>query len=416
MASIGIAGGGIIGCAIAATLAARGHAVTLFEPDLAGLPASAGNAGILAVPEVDPIARPDMLTQVPRWLIDPLGPLTLRWRDLAALTPWLTAFLRSASPARAAATRAALLGLMRRVEADHEALSALAGMTDPLRATGALTLFDRDAGLETAFRHESKTARELGFTLERLSPSEVRARIPALDGRFAGGIVSSGYKTFRHPTTFLRALQTHVGRTATMVDEAVTAVRPEARAVALVSGDGASHRFDKVVIAAGVWSRSLVRGLGLRVLLETERGYNTTYATPPFELAMPIFFADHGFVASPFEGALRIGGAVELARPEAPPNFARARAMRTKMRRYVSALPEEGGIEWMGRRPSTPDSLPVISLSPTDPRIAFAFGHGHLGLTLSATTGRLIADLLDGNDPETARGMAPFSLNRFQHG
>ncbi|MFP5077105.1 NAD(P)/FAD-dependent oxidoreductase [Rhizobium sp. YIM 134829] len=416
MASIGVAGGGIIGCAVAATLAERGHAVTLFEPDLAGLPASAGNAGILAVPEVDPIARPDMLTQVPRWLIDPLGPLTLRWRDLPALSPWLAAFLRSASPARAASTRTALISLMRRIEGDHRALSGLAGIVDPLRATGALTLYDREASLDTAFRHESRTAEELNFSIERLSAAEVRARIPALDGAFAGGIVSSGYQTFRHPTTYLRALQAHVGREASIIEQAVTAVRPEGRGVALTGSDGTAHRFDKVVIAAGVWSRGLLRGLGLDVLLETERGYNTTYETPPFTLPMPIFFADHGFVASPFEGALRIGGAVELARPEAPANFARARAMRTKMRRYVSALTDEGGIEWMGRRPSTPDSLPVISLSPTDPRIAMAFGHGHLGLTLSATTGRLIADLIDGNDPDTARGLAPFSIRRFQRG
>jgi D-amino-acid dehydrogenase len=121
-------------------------------------------------------------------------------------------------------------------------------------------------------------------------------------------------------------------------------------------------------------------------------------------------FADHGFIASPLVDGLRIGGAVELARPEAPPNFRRAAAMRQKMRRYVPALPE-GGREWMGRRPSVPDSVPVISLHPDDRRIAFAFGHGHLGLTLSAVTARLVASLLREGPRDELR---PYDIQRFQ--
>ena len=163
--------------------------------------------------------------------------------------------------------------------------------------------------------------------------------------------------------------------------------------------------------ASGVWSRDLVRGLGLGVLLETERGYNTTFTDPAVTLELPVFFSEHGFVATPLRNALRVGGAVELAKPEAPANFARAAAMRQKMRRYVPSLPESGGTEWMGRRPSTPDSIPVISLHPSDPRIAMAFGHGHLGLTLSAITGRSIASLLDAGEQEH---LAPFSIRRFQ--
>ena len=141
---------------------------------------------------------------------------------------------------------------------------------------------------------------------------------------------------------------------------------------------------------------------------ENERGYNTTYSDLDWNLALPVGFADHGFVAVPLVDGLRVGGAVELAKPQTAPNFARARAMRDKMRRYVPALPE-GGVEWMGRRPSTPDSLPVIGPHPADKRIVFAFGHGHLGLTLSAVTARLVAGLVN------ADKAAPdaFSISRF---
>jgi hypothetical protein len=141
--------------------------------------------------------------------------------------------------------------------------------------------------------------------------------------------------------------------------------------------------------AGGVWSRTLVRGLGLKVCLETERGYNTTYPKSPIDLPMPVFFSDHGFIASPLAVGLRVGGAVEMASPDAPPNYKRAAAMRKVMRRYVPDLPEEGGVEWMGCRPSTPDSMPVIGRDPRDPRIVFAFGHGHP--RLSAATARHVA-------------------------
>jgi D-amino-acid dehydrogenase len=414
MARIGIAGGGIIGCATAIHLLERGHDVTVFEEDITGLPASVGNAGIMAIPEIDPIARPDMLLAAPRWLADPLGPLTLRWSDVPALTPWLLAFLRSARPAQAARTRTALLGLMRSVLADHATLAAIAGIADPVQHTGAMTIFGTEAAADKAFRHESETAKLLGFDLERLAPADVRARIPALEGALGGGIFSAGYHTFRHPETFLRALQAHLRQRATIVEAKVKALKPGSDGICFVASDGrTTHLFDRAVIAAGVWSRDLVRGLGLRVSLETERGYNTTFTEPQVTLPMPIFFSEHGFCATPFDNALRVGGAVELARPDAPANFARAKAMRTMMRRYVPALPETGGKEWMGRRPSTPDSLPVIGLSPRDPRIALAFGHGHLGLTLSATTGRLVADLFDTGDQPA---LAPFSIRRFQRG
>ena len=411
MAHIGIVGGGVIGCATALNLLEQGHRVTVLERDAGGLPASVGNAGILALPEIDPIARADMLLSVPKWLLDPLGPLTLRWQDLPALTPWLIRFLFSARPGRAAESRAALLHLMKTAEADHLRLGELAGISGHIRDTGALTVFDGAAARDRAFAHESENARLIGSNVEKLDAAEARRRVPALSGDFAGAVFNDGYKTFDYPLTFLRRLQTALREREALIDATAASVTRSEGGVTVRTEGGREFPFDRLVVAAGVWSRRFVADLGLKVLLETERGYNTTFMNPSTTLEMPVFFAEHGFVATPFENALRIGGAVELASPEAPANYKRAAAMRRKMRRYVPDLQEEGGTEWMGRRPSTPDSLPVISLHPRDPRIAFAFGHGHLGLTLSATTGRHVARLLAG---ESDGALAPFSIARFQ--
>ncbi|UNK38647.1 FAD-binding oxidoreductase [Shinella sp. H4-D48] len=411
MAHIGIVGGGIIGCATALHLLEQGHSVTILERDAGGLPASVGNAGILAVPEIDPIARPDMLLSVPKWLLDPLGPLTLRWQDLPALAPWLVRLLLSTRAGKVAASRTALLHLMKTAEADHVHLGNLAGISGHMRDTGALTVFDSIAARDKAFAHETENARLIGCNVEKLDPKEARCRVPALQGSFAGAIFNDGYRTFDYPLTFLRRLQAVLRERATLLDATIASVAQGADGVIVRTEGGREFTFDKLVITAGVWSRRFVSDLGLKVLLETERGYNTTFMNPSTTLEMPVFFSEHGFVATPFENALRIGGAVELASPEAPANYKRAAAMRRKMRRYVPDLQEEGGTEWMGRRPSTPDSLPVISLHPRDPRIAFAFGHGHLGLTLSATTGRHVARLLAGQRDDA---LTPFSIARFQ--
>lgn len=410
MARIAIAGAGIIGAAIATWLIDQGHDVTVFEPEPDGLPTSSGNASLIALPEIAPIASPGILSAVPGWLLDPLGPLTLRWTDAPALLPWLLAFLASATPARGAKAREALTLLMTTALADHEELGRKAGLTGHLRQTGYVSVHDSEKSVASALHEAGVVKAALGYDFERITPERARQLVPQLEGNFAGAIYQPSYWTASNPLTILRHYQAFVSGRAKLVPTKVTRLTQGETGITIATPSG-QETFDKVVVAAGVWSRDLVRGLGAKVLLENERGYNTTFTDLDWNLPMPVGFADHGFIASPLVDGLRVGGAVELAKPDTAPNFARAKAMRTKMRRYVPALPE-GGKEWMGRRPSTPDSLPVISRHPGDDRIVYAFGHGHLGLTLSAVTARLVASLIADAPPDPA--LAPFSITRFQ--
>jgi D-amino-acid dehydrogenase len=165
------------------------------------------------------------------------------------------------------------------------------------------------------------------------------------------------------------------------------------------------------VIAAGAWSKTLTTLLGDRIPLETERGYNTTLPPGAFDLRRQLTFPGHGFVISPLETGIRIGGAVELGGLKLPPNYARADAMLQKARQFLPGLRTDGGTQWMGFRPSLPDSLPVIGASAASPDIVYAFGHGHLGLTQSAATGRLVQQMLDRQPPTI--DLAPFRPQRF---
>ena len=411
MAKIGIVGGGIIGSAIATWLIADGHEVTVYEREPDGRPASGGNAGFIAVPQIYPVARPGMLGQVPKWLADPLGPLTLRWGDLPSLTPWLIAFLRAANPVGEARTMDALAGLGRSALADHFELGRRARLTGHLRNTGALTIHDTSTSLDRTEALYTEVGKRLDIDVGRITETAARDLVPALQGPFAGALHFRDFWIVSNPLPVLRHYQTFVRNNAKLIGLAARAIEPRNDGIDIVSEGGTATTFDQVVVAAGIWSRDFVRALRLKVLLETERGYNTTWTEPNVQLPMPVMFGDHAFVATPFVDALRVGGAVELARPDAPPNYARARAMRIKMRRYVPTLSDTGGVEWMGRRPSTPDSMPVISRHPRDRRILFAFGHGHMGLTYSAPTARHIAALVGANEDATT--LAPFDIGRF---
>ena len=166
----------------------------------------------------------------------------------------------------------------------------------------------------------------------------------------------------------------------------------------------------KLVVAAGAWSHHWARGFGDRVPLETERGYNTTLPHGAWDLRRQLTFVSHGFVVTPLANGLRVGGAVELGGLKRPPNFARSKAMLAKAAQFLPGLCTTGGREWMGYRPSLPDSLPVIGRSRA-PGVFYAFGHGHLGLTQAAATGRLMRELVLGQ--EVSIDLSPFSAQRF---
>ena len=175
--------------------------------------------------------------------------------------------------------------------------------------------------------------------------------------------------------------------------------------------DGRVLRARNVVICAGAWSHLLARQTGDAVPLETERGYNTTLPKAAFDVKRQLIFSRHGFVITPLATGLRVGGAVELGGLKLPPNFARAKAMLEKARQFLPGLDPSGGREWMGYRPSLPDSLPVIGKATRAPGVLYAFGHGHLGLTQAAATGRIVRDLVLGQTP--AIDLTPFSPQRF---
>ncbi|MEO3472344.1 FAD-dependent oxidoreductase [Roseomonas sp. CAU 1739] len=408
---VAIIGAGVVGIATACHLAEEGRRVLLIDREEPARGASFGNAGGLAFSDVMPLASPGIMRKAPGWLLDPLGPLAIPPAYLPRIAPWLWRFWRASRPDRVRASMVAQAAMMRLAREAMGALVSRAGLGDMLRSDGVLELHESEAEWRASLPGWETRARE-GIAFEHLRGEAIAALQPGLSPRFGFATFVPGWQNVADPYRFALGLLDHAQRRGAILRRgrvlAVEAVGDGAR-IAIEGGDAIAAR--QAVIAGGAWSRPLARALGDDVPLETERGYNTTLPPGAFDLRRQLTFPGHGFVISPIGGGVRVGGAVELGGLTRPPNFRRAEAMLGKAARFLPGLRTAGGTQWMGFRPSLPDSLPVIGPSRASARIIHAFGHGHLGLTQSAATGRLVADLVAGRVPSI--DIAPFSAQRF---
>jgi D-amino-acid dehydrogenase len=407
--AIAIVGGGIVGICAAAFLAEAGLPVTLLDRTGICEETSSGNAGALAFSDVLPLAHKGMMRNLPRWLMDPLGPLSIPPAYLPRLLPWLWRFWRAGSPARHDSALAAQASLMRLAEAEWMALLDRAGLRERmLREDGSLELYESEAEFQASL--PGWAAREkVGIAFRHVAGGDLAALQPGLSPRFVRGTFVPGWKTVADPKLLGKAIWAFAAANGARFEQA--AVDRIAAGPALHLADGRTVHAGAVVLAAGAWSHRLAAGLGDSIPLETERGYNTTLPATAFDVRRQLVFSGHGFVVTPLDTGLRIGGAVELAGLRRPPNFARSTAMLEKAKTFLPGLDPQGGRAWMGFRPSLPDSLPVVGRARRAPRVLYAFGHGHLGLTQAAATGRLIRDLV--LDQAPAIDLLPFSPDRF---
>lgn len=408
-----VIGAGIVGLCVAHALHQAGVATTLVDRDFDGDRASHGNAGGIAVTEVVPASVPGLAWRVPGWLLDPLGPLAVRPAHALRLLPWLWRFSRAGRPEEAARIALSLSALNARTYDDLLPLLADLGLTAELNRRGALTVYESEAG----FRQDGAEwaiKREHGIAVQDLSGDEAREMEPALGRNVVRGVFAPQWSHVNDPRRLVETLQ---GR---LCARGVTFVTGEAASISgsgplrVGLADGRALQARRVVVAAGAWSGLLARRLGDRVLLESERGYNTTLPDPGVSLSREVIFAERKFVATPLSCGLRIGGAAEFGGLESAANDKRSRALVTLAARYLPGLRTADGIAWSAHRPATPDSLPVIGVSPTRPEVVYAFGHGHLGLTQAATTGRLVADIVAGRPPVV--DLTPYSISRFTRG
>ncbi|MET0529232.1 FAD-binding oxidoreductase [Microvirga sp. P5_D2] len=411
--SVAIIGAGIVGCATALALAAEGHQVTVFDPDAPGAGTSSGNAGAIVTGSVTPTATPAVLKALPSYLLDRNSPAVLRLRHAPKVLPWLLRFIRAGTPAEVDRIAAALSPLASRSLDAHRTLAALAGAEGLITQEGWLKVYAN----ETEFAGSAPDRRLMdrhGVNYRILNRKEVTDLEPNLDP----ALCTIGFH--QHESGFVRFPR---GLAQAYFDAAARRgalhLRQKVRGVArrpggvTIHAEGGAKDFDRLVICAGAWSALLARELGDRVSLDTERGYHIGFGSSTASLMRgPVVFPALSMVLSPMHDGIRLVSGDELAGLSAPPDYRRIRALVPQAHRALPALRDVApATEWMGFRPSTPDSLPVIGPSAHGGEVIHAYGHGHLGLTLSAITARMVADTIAGRP--AAFDPTPYLAARF---
>jgi D-amino-acid dehydrogenase len=409
--AITVVGAGIVGICCALSLLEKGVTVRIIDRDPPARGASQGNAGVVSPWSCVPQSLPGVWRSVPKWLLDPEGPVAIRWGYLFKALPWAIRFLRAGRADRIAAAADAMLALNRpNVELYRHHL-ADTGHEDLLRDAFYVHVYRKAATADLgdlAWRLRS----ERGAPIELIDGDALREVEPALSMDYQAAILIKDTARAVSPGRLGEVLAEKARRMgAEFMQTVVHRLLPDNDSGWRLDTDRGELAAENVVLAAGAWSARLLKPLGITVPLEAERGYHLVFRNPGVTLDHLIMEVERKFVASSMEAGLRSAGTAEFAGLDAEPNYRRARIFKRLSKRMLPGLNTEDAEEWMGTRPSFPDSLPCIGELPGQRNLLAAFGHSHYGLGMAPMTGRIVAGLVAGAPPDI--DLAPYRIDRF---
>jgi D-amino-acid dehydrogenase len=409
---VAVIGTGIIGVCAAAWLQRDGHQVVFVDPRDAGEACSFGNAGSMSPSACLPVGMPGVWKKAPRWLLDPLGPLNVRWSYLPFVLPWLARFLHHSSREEVARIAAAMRSLLAPIFEAYAPLLERARATALVRRTGCLYVYS-SREMARQWQWGMDLRRSLGVEMRDVHEDELLSLEPDLRGKFRFGILAPENGSTLDPSELVKTIhgQCLKDGAAHIKKSVQTFLRHGSRVTELILNDGTAFACDGVVVAAGAWSRRLAAKLGSRVPLETQRGYHVTVTSSNLSLRHTVMAVEHNLMVNPMKMGLRLAGSVEFGGLQAPPNYARAKVLLRNGMQMFPHLDASACTQWMGHRPCLPDSMPVIGRAPAMENAWLAFGHGHVGMCAGASTGREIAHLVAGRPNQV--DLSPFRPNRF---
>lgn len=397
--NVAVIGAGIVGVSTAIWLQRDGHDVTLIDRAGPAEGASYGNGGVLASCSVVPVTVPGLLWKAPGMLVSPDQPLFLKWGYLPRLLPWLLRYLAHANAADVNRIAAALADIVGDSLNDHRALAQGTGAEKWIVPSDYLYVYDDRAHYRRdAFGFGVRRAN--GFVWDELDGAAFHAYDPAFGPGLNFAARFGGHGHIADPGRYVRDLAAHFqARGGRILIAEVEDIVREAGRVTGVRAEGETIACDAAVIATGAWSAGLMARLGLKVPLESERGYHVELWEPSVMPRAPVMIASGKFVATPMDGRLRLAGIVEFGGLEAEPSRAPFELLKRNIAQALPGLRWRQTTEWMGHRPAPADSIPVIGAVPGVAGAYAGFGHHHVGLTGGPKTGRLLAQLIGGRKP-----------------
>jgi len=352
-----------------------------------------------------PVTGPGLIKKAPKMALDPNQPLFLKWSYLPKLAPWLYKYLSHANAADTKRIAEAVVGIVGDSLADHQALASGTGAEGYIRPSDYLYVYNDRAQFEgDAFSWDIRKSH--GFEWDELEGQAFRD----YDGIFAPhlnmAVRMGNHGRIADPGAYVKALAAHVtAQGGQFVKAQVEDVALEQGRVTGVKAGGEVIDCDACVVATGIWSGPLAKKLGVKVPLESERGYHLELWEPSFMPKAPVMVASGKFVATPMDGRLRLAGVVEFGGLKAPPSKAPLELLRRNIKAALPGLTWKREEEWMGHRPAPADSIPVIGEVPGAKGAYLGFGHHHIGLTGGPKTGRLLAQMIAGKKPNIDVGV-----------
>ncbi len=410
--SLAVVGAGIVGVCVALYLQREGYKVTIYDKEGIAQGASKGNAGHFATEQIFPLADASLLPQVPKMLLDPLGAFRIRFSYLIKATPWFLRFLWNMKKSRFNKHKLALRALNEASLGAYKPLIDDADLSHLFTQKGSLLVSEQRDGSDLNRLFQNFVSN--GVKAKFLNRQQTLSIEPGVSDKVTCSIFFEDVGHTADPELLTTELYNFFLSSGGEFCKAEVSNISQFNDDVSVSTSMGVFAHDRVVIAAGAWSKPLAAQLGYTVPLDTERGYHLMLPEL-HSLSIPVASLERKFIMTPMLSGLRLAGTVEFAGLEAPPNNSRALALFPHAKALLAKTPTndpETLQSWMGFRPSLPDSLPVIGQAPEHKNIFFAFGHQHLGLTQAAITGQLVSKLI--TNQSISLDLSPYCISRFQ--
>ncbi len=405
-----VIGAGMVGVSTAIWLQRFRREVLLLDKEGPAAGASFGNAGLIAQWAVTPVTTPDLWKSLPNYMLNPNSALFMKWSYLPKMLPWLVRFLSHANDKSTQDISRNLAPLLTDGVEQHKALVAGTELdrwvSDSKFSYAYKTLSD--------FEHD-RYAWDLkatdGMLPTVLTGRDVQDAEPILGSNVGCLAVLEGQGHITNPGQYIQELADHfVSNGGKYVQAEVKGLTKVAGRITSVETDQGAFECSEAVITAGIWSKDVMKMLGLNVPLETERGYHVIFKNPSEMPRDPMMVTWGKFGVNPMETGLRCAGTVELGDHHALASKNPIKVLRRGAKEAFPDLAYSDTEEWLGFRPSTYDSLPLIGQIGSS-GIYTGFGHQHIGVTAGPKTGRLIAQMISGNTPNL--DLSPYAPERF---
>jgi D-amino-acid dehydrogenase len=407
-----VLGGGVVGLACAYYLAREGRAVTVLEQATVGAGASYGNCGTITPSHTPPLAMPGMLGKALRWMLKPDAPLYVKPRWDPQLLFWLLRFARRCNWTHFDIVNRVKAELLKHARQSLAELVQNEGLDCGFETIGSLYVY-RDEQALAQSEWLTRALGEVDMPIERLDGAEMRRREPALNESVVGGYFNPLDAHLR-PDRLVSALKRAVEARGGVVREhcAVAGIEREGAQVGSVHAGSDEYLAREVVFALGAWSGPMARQLGLNLPVQPGKGYSVTFSRPTRAPRIPVLLKERSVCVTAWEDGVRLGSTMEFSGYDSTLNRVRLDALVRGAAEYLHEPHGEHRLEeWQGWRPMTYDDLPVIGRAPRLSNLTMATGHGMLGVTLSASTGRLVSEIVCGKSPSI--DIAPYRFERF---